>query len=187
MRRHLGRLVFSCSVLVAVGCSGGTDQTASTQPEASASPGQQTQASQPQQPTTALDATHACNLLAAADFESVGLSQGKAKPDRTISGTECTWNPVLGGGGFLHLQTLGAEQFEKRKQRAIESDAKKSASAGGEMITIEGLGDEAFVQKWKPNETITVRVGDKAFHISGNARLKQPQLESLARAVVTSL
>lgn len=184
MRRHSGRLVFSCIMLATVGCSGGADQSGAPQSDAPP-PAQQAQTSQPK--AAALDAAHACNLLTAADFESVGLSQGNAKPDKTISGTECTWDPVLGSGGFLHLQTLGAEQFEKRKQRAIESDAKKSASAGGEMVVIEGLGDEAFVQKWKPNETITVRVGDRAFHISGNARLKQPQLETLARAVLTRL
>ncbi len=130
---------------------------------------------------------HACRLLEAADFEEAGLKQGNAKPDKTISGTQCTWDPVLGAGGFLHIQTMGKVQFEKRRQRAVEADAKKSDRAGGAMVSLKGLGDDAFVQKWKPNETITVRSGDKAFHISGNARLKQEQLESLARAVLARL
>lgn len=186
MRTHQACLVLSCIVLAAVGCSGGSDQAASPQQEAKASSADPAPANRTRT-ETASDTSHACNLLVAADFESIGLSQGKAKADKTISGTECTWDPVLGAGGFLHLQTLGAEQFEKRKQRAIQADAKKSEGAGGEMVVVVGLGDEAFVQKWKPNETITVRAGDKAFHISGNARLKQPQLESLARAVLTRL
>ncbi len=186
MQTHRARLVFLSIVLAAVGCSGGSDQAASPPQDAKTSSTDPAPANRTR-PDVASDASHACSLLVAADFESVGLSQGKAKADKTISGTECTWDPVLGAGGFLHLQTLGAEQFEKRKQRAIQADEKKSESSGGEMVTVVGLGDEAFVQKWKPNETITVRSGDKAFHISGNARLKQPQLESLARAVLTRL
>ncbi len=137
--------------------------------------------------TAALGADHACNLLAAEDFKKVGLSQGRAKPDKTITGTECTWDPVLGAGGFLHLQTLAADHFEKRKQRAIKADQKKSERGGGEMVVLSGFGDAAFVQKWKPNETITVQSGNRAFHISGNARLKQAQLEALAKAVLSRM
>jgi hypothetical protein len=185
VRRMLAVVV----LIAATGCSHESNDSISPEAQSNESNGSapSTKAATSQRSAAAQSANHACNLLEASDFEKIGLTQGRAKPDKTITGTECTWDPVLGAGGFLHLQTLDAAQFEKRKQRAVDADAKKSERGGGEMVTISGLGDDAFVQKWKPNETITVRIGEKAFHISGNARLKQSQLESLARAAIQRL
>lgn len=181
------RPMLAVVVLIATaGCSHESNDRISPEAQSNES-APSTPAATSQRSAAAQPANHACRLLEASDFEKVGLTQGRAKPDKTITGTECTWDPVLGAGGFLHLQTLDAAQFEKRKQRAVDADAKKSERGGGEMVTISGLGDDAFVQKWKPNETITVKVEDRAFHISGNARLKQSQLESLARAVIQRL
>jgi hypothetical protein len=181
------RPMLAVVVLIATaGCSHESNDRMSRQPQSNES-APSTTAATSQRSAAALPVDHACSLLEASDFEKVGLIQGRAKRDKTITGTECTWDPVLGAGGFLHLETLEAAQFEKRKQRAIDADAKKTERGGGEMVMISGLGDDAFVQKWKPNETITVRVGDKAFHIGGNARLKQSQLEPLARAVFERL
>jgi hypothetical protein len=180
------RLMLAVVAITLGACSGESADTPSAQQSREA------QSSNPA--ATAAAATpaaqavgHACTLLEAADFEKVGLGKGRAKPDKTISGTECTWDPVLGAGGFLHLQEMPAANFEKRKERAVRTDAEKATAADRVMVVISGIGDEAFVQNWKSNPTITVKKGDRAVHIGGNARLKQDQLETLARAALARM
>ena len=179
------RLMLAVVAVTIVACSGESADTSSKQQgssEAASSKPAATAAT-----PAAQAAGHACTLLEAQDFEKVGLAQGRAKPDKTIGGTECTWDPVLGSGGFLHIQEMPATNYEKRKERAVRTDAEKATPTDRVMVVISGIGDEAFVQNWKSNPTITVKKGDRAVHISGNARLKQDQLETLARAALARM
>lgn len=102
----------------------------------------------------------------------MGLTEGRAKGDGSMGGGACTWDPVLGKGGFLHLELITANQYGKRRERA-----------GEKAITVTGIGDEAYVSPAPADLGIQVKKGDKYFRIDGNARLTQDKLESLARAV----
>jgi hypothetical protein len=178
------RFILAVLAIALGACSGESADTATDQQGSSEATRSEPAATATTATPAAPAAGHACTLLEAADFEKVGLAKGRAKPDKTISGTECTWDPVLGAGGFLHLQEMPATNFEKRRERAVRTDAEKASPTDRVMVVISGIGDEAFVQNWKSNPTITVKKGDRAVHIGGNARLKQDQLETLARAAL---
>jgi hypothetical protein len=117
-----------------------------------------------------------CALLAAADFAAVGLKEGRAQRGNDVAGgVACTWDPVLGGGGFLTLHLQTADQYEKRQQRAKSSEP------------VAGLGTAAFVVKGLAGSIINVKAGERSFRIDGNARLDRARLETLAKAVLSRL
>lgn len=124
----------------------------------------------------AAKASDPCAVLNATDFEAVGLSQGNAKRESNMSDGGCTWDPVLGNGGFLHFEYLTGTSYEKRKDRA-----------GAQAVAVSGIGDDAFSAKALTGHAIHVKKGAKFFRIDGNAQLTPEKLESLARAVVQRL
>jgi hypothetical protein len=120
--------------------------------------------------------TDPCGLLAAGDFAAIGLQAGRTQRGNDVAGgTVCTWDAVLGGGGFLtvHLQTV--DQYDKREQRARDK------------VAVAGLGEAAFVVKTAAGHAINVKAAQRSFRIDGNARLDRGKLESLAKAVLSRM
>lgn len=115
-------------------------------------------------------------MLTAADFDAVGLHHGKSKRESNMAEGGCTWDSVLGSGGFLHFEFLTEKAYTKRKELA-----------GSSAIAIEGLGDEAFVAKALTGHAINAKKGNKFFRIDGNAKLTPEKLESLARAAANRI
>lgn len=116
-----------------------------------------------------------CEWLVADDFAAAGLSLGKAKPESSPKGPGCTWDPVLGKGGFLSVRVTSPKDFERRKSKATKATA------------LEGLGDEAILYKALTGWGLLLRKGGTCVIIDGNAQLTKEKLEPLAKAVAAKL
>ena len=117
-----------------------------------------------------------CTWLTADDFKAAGLSMGRAKRENGIAGPGCTWDPVLGAGGFLHVEVMSLDAYAKRKERDTAT-----------LVMLAGIGDEAFIAKATAGHAALVKKGDRAARIDGNASLDRGKLEPLANAISDDL
>lgn len=159
------------TLLVAFACACQKKEPSPKQEAANAV--EQPQAKAEKTPAASAGGSDPCAVLSAPDFESVGLKHGKSKRESNMADGGCTWDAVLGSGGFLHFEFMTANAYVKRKERLADR-----------ATTVNGIGDEAFVSKALVGHAIHVKKGDKYFKIDGNAQLTQQKLEPLARAVV---